>query len=71
MELRKISDEVLRKARKGGFKAKAPKRPKMSASANTLLSYISRYNNWVAKANEASKKLNEKDNLKKKIFGRL
>jgi hypothetical protein len=69
MELRKINDETLRKARKAGFKAKAPKKPKQSASATVMKNYIARHNEWVSKANEAAKKSNEKEALKKKIFG--
>lgn len=69
MELRKANDETLRKARRAGFKAKPPKKPKRNASVDSMKRYIARHNEWVDKVNAASKKAVEKESLKKRIFG--
>lgn len=59
MAIKTFSEEQKRKAQKMGFKSKAPKRPKASASLTTLENWQSRYNDWVdrmkAKASEFDK----------------
>lgn len=68
MEVRKVNPEDLRKARKMKFKAKAPKKPKRSASPDALKNYIGRHNEWVQKVKDAAKSFNEKEALQKKVF---
>lgn len=67
--LMKLSAEQLRLARKAGFKRKAPKKPKQSASLATMEGYVARHNQWVkdAKSRIAGEKRREK--LKKQIRG--
>lgn len=68
MEVRKVNPEDLRKARKMKFRAKAPKKPKRSASPEVLKNYIARHNDWVQKVKDAAKRYNEKEALQKKVF---
>lgn len=67
MSLLKISADELRKSRKSGFKRKAPKKPKRSASVQVLENYISRYNSWVKDAKASAKKIDRKAQLLKMI----
>lgn len=63
----KISTEELRKARKGGFKKKKPKKPKSSASLTTFENWISRNNDFVKEAKQRAKDYEKKEKLKKQI----
>lgn len=67
--LSKISTEDLRKARKAGFKKKAPKKPKQSASLATMESYVSRYNQWCKDARQKVADGKKRETLKKQIRG--
>jgi len=69
MALTKVSPEEIRKARKAGFKRKAPKKPKRSASAQTLENYISRHNAWAKDLKAAGKNVDKKKVLAKQIWG--
>jgi len=64
--LKKVSAEEIRQARKGGYKGKAPKKPK-NKTVTTLESYISRYNDWVDRVKAASKDFKKLESLKKQI----
>ena len=44
-----LSREDLRLARKGGFKKKAPKKPKKMTESN-MMSYLSKYREWEKEA---------------------
>lgn len=68
MALIKVSSDEIRKARKAGFKRKAPKKPKKSASLSTLESYVSRHNEWAKSLKEAGRSLDKKAKLVKAIF---
>jgi len=65
-KLASLSTEDQRKARKGGFKRKAPKKPK-SKTVNSIESYIDRHNQWVKDARAAITKHNKLETLKKQI----
>lgn len=69
MALAKLSAEQLRLARKAGFKKKAPKKPKQSASLSTMESYVSRYNDWCKQARQKISDGKKRENLKKQIRG--
>lgn len=64
----KVSSEEIRKARKAGFKRKAPKKPKKSASVSVLENYISRHNEWAKELKAAGKNVDKKKTLLKTIF---
>ncbi len=64
----KVSSEEIRKARKAGFKRKAPKKPKRTASVTTLENYISRHNEWAKELKSAGKNVDKKKTLLKTIF---
>jgi len=65
--IKKYTADEYRNAKKMKFKAKKPKKPKASATLNSLESYIERYNNWVDKIKAKSKDFKTKESDKKKI----
>jgi len=67
MAMKKFTAEELRKARKSGFRKKAPKKPKTSASVSTLESYVSRFNAYVDEMKAKAKETDKKDKLLKEI----
>lgn len=69
MALSKLSAEDLRKARKAGFKKKAPKKPKQSASLATMEGYVARHNDWVKQARQKVADGKKREALKKQIRG--
>jgi len=64
--IKTFSEEQKRKARKMGFKSKAPKRPKASATLMTLERYVMRYNDWVDRMKDKAKAYDKKENDKKR-----
>lgn len=68
MALAKVSAEEIRKARKSGFKRKAPKKPKRSASVTTLENYVARHNEWAKALKSAGRNVDKKATLLKTIF---
>ena len=67
--LLKLSAEELRKARKAGFKKKAPKKPKLSSSLSTMEGYVSRHNDWVKQARTKIAENKKREGLRKQIQG--
>lgn len=65
----KISAETLRLAKKSGFKAKAPKKPKMNASLAVMERYVARHNDWVKRANQAAADQRKREKLQKAVRG--
>jgi len=68
MALAKLSADQLRQARKAGFKRKAPKKPKQSASLSVMENYVAKHNSWVKDARAAISANKRKETLKKSIF---
>ncbi len=64
-----VKAEDKRLARSDGFKKKAPKKPKQSASMNSMENYISRYNDWAKELKERAKAGKKRDDLKKEVRG--
>ena len=64
--LKTFTEEQKRKARKMGFKSKAPKRPKASASLQSLENWTARYNNWIDRLKEKAAAYDKKEKDKKK-----
>jgi hypothetical protein len=69
MTPQKVSPENLRIARKGGFKAKQPKKPKMNASTLVLERYVARHNDWVKRVNAAAADQRKREKLQKAVRG--
>lgn len=69
MALSKVTAEQIRLARKAGFKKKAPKKPKQSASLATLEGYVSRHNDWAKQLKAAISAGKKREALKKAIRG--
>jgi len=65
----KITTEDKRLARVGGFKRKAPKKPKAGATVSSLENYIGRYNDWAKECKSRAAEGRKKDNLKKMVMG--
>lgn len=66
MALKTFSEEQKRKARKMGFKSKAPKSPKASASLTSLQNWESRYNDWVDRMKAKAQDFDKRESDKKK-----
>jgi len=69
MKLSKISREDIRKARKAGFKKKALKKPKASASLGVIENYISRQNDWIKEAKARIQQSKKLDSARKQLKG--
>lgn len=69
MALKKVSEEDKRVARKIGKLPKAPRKPKQSASLNTMQNYIRRHNAYVDKIKRMATDARKKEALKKQIHG--
>jgi len=65
--LSKISKEDIRQARKGGFKRKAPSKPRGKKTTANIESYIVRYNQWVKDAKTKISEHKKLEALKKQI----
>lgn len=65
-QLASYSAEDLRNAKKAGFKAKKPKKPKAKTHAS-LTGYVERYNDWVKRMKETAKKGKELKTLREQI----
>ncbi len=66
MALKTFSEEQKRKARKMGFKSKAPKKPKASASLTSLENWQSRYNDWIDRMKAKAQDFDKRETDKKK-----
>ena len=64
--LLKFTPEDLRQARKGGFKRKAPKKPK-SKTFNSIEGFINRYNEYVKAMKAAAANGRKLDQMKKEL----
>lgn len=64
-----ISPDKLRSARKAGFKKKAPKKPKRSASLSAMENYLARVRDFNKEAQNAINSAKKKIALRKKIHG--
>jgi len=60
----KPTSDQMRKARRCGFRAKRPKKPRAGASLNALEGYVARYNNWVGKVHDACKRHDNQEKAK-------
>jgi len=63
----KISAEELRLARKGGFRRKKPKKPKMNSSLHTFENWVARYNAWCKDAKHKASEYKKAQKLKDQI----
>tara|TARA_B100000902_G_C26744705_1_gene637868 strand:+ start:229 stop:441 length:213 start_codon:yes stop_codon:yes gene_type:complete len=61
-----ISKETLRLARKGGFKKKAPKKPKKYTETQ-MINYLEKYKQWSKECMDYAKKGKKLDNLAKQV----
>lgn len=61
-----LSREDLRLARKGGFKKKAPKKPKKMTEGN-MMSYLAKYREWEKEAKTYAKAGRKLEGLKKQV----
>ncbi len=64
-----MSADKLRDARKAGFKRKAPKKPKRSASVSAMENYLARVRDFNKEAQQAINQAKKKIALRKKIHG--
>ena len=67
-QLKSITAAALQEAKKAGFRVKAPKKPGKSANVGTLERYITRYNEWIDKANAARAKAKKRETLVKQVY---
>ena len=67
MKINSVSSEDKRLARLGGFRKKAPVKPKNRNNSNTLKNYIERYNGWAKDLKKAANHGKELDGLKKEV----
>lgn len=63
-----ISTKEKQEARKAGFRAKSPKKPKRNASLSVLENYLSRVKEYERKVKDAAAKYRKREALAKKIF---
>jgi hypothetical protein len=64
-----MSADKLREARKSGFKKKAPKKPKKTASVSTMENYLQRVKEFNKEAQAAINSTKKRIALRKKIHG--
>lgn len=64
-----LSAKELGEARKAGFKRKAPKKPKMSASLTVMQGYFERVKEYEKAAKAKASEYRKREALKKKIRG--
>tara|TARA_B100001113_G_C20582645_1_gene393901 strand:+ start:86 stop:298 length:213 start_codon:yes stop_codon:yes gene_type:complete len=61
-----ISKEELRLAKKGGFKKKAPRKPKKYTESQ-MINYLEKYKNWAKELKDFAKRGRKLDNLMKQV----